>query len=140
MGTLLPSTSWLRFTFEFIKWLRKAAEQEEPNAQFELGYAYVSGDGVQKQIDEAVKWFRRSAEHGSPRGQGALGTAYANGDAGVRDLVEAYKWFLLAVAQNDAGAKEGLRNLAQRLSMEQILEAKKQADAFKPNRASTKAH
>ena len=91
-------------------------------------------------MDEAVKWFRRSAEHGSPRGQSALGIAYANGETGARDLVEAYKWFLLAVTQNDAAAKEGLRNLAQRLSMEQMVEAKKRADAFKPKPASATSH
>ena len=118
----------------FIEWIRKAAEQGEPVAEYELGYAYVEGNGVPKKMDEAVAWFRRCAEQGSPLGQVGLGTAYAKGDAGERDLIEAYKWFLLAAAQGQGVARDQLQNLARRLTLEEIVEAKKRADAFKPRR------
>lgn len=41
---------------------RNAAEQGHTEAQFNLGIAYETGDGVPKDHVEAVKWFRKSAE------------------------------------------------------------------------------
>ena len=48
-----------------VDWYRKAADVGDPNAQFNLGYCYWTGDGVKKDTDEAVKWFRKAAEQGN---------------------------------------------------------------------------
>lgn len=41
-----------------IYWYLKAAEQEHPGAQINLGYMYQHGLGVKQDYTEAVKWYR----------------------------------------------------------------------------------
>jgi TPR repeat protein len=43
-------------------WLEKAAEQDEPDAQHELGLMYYYGRGVAVDRAEAYKWFKLAAE------------------------------------------------------------------------------
>jgi TPR repeat protein len=49
---------------EAAKWLRKAADQGDASAQYNLGIAYAKGDGVAKNEAEALKWIRMAAEQG----------------------------------------------------------------------------
>jgi TPR repeat protein len=41
---------------EAVKWLRKAAEQNDDKAQFGLAIRYANGQGVPKDDVEAYKW------------------------------------------------------------------------------------
>lgn len=41
-----------------------AAEQEDSFAQYNLGFAYYSGEGVSQDYDQAVYWFQKAAEQG----------------------------------------------------------------------------
>ncbi len=41
---------------------RKAAEQGDANAQFNLGVCYNQGQGVDKDPKAAVAWYRKAAE------------------------------------------------------------------------------
>jgi TPR repeat protein len=41
---------------EAVKWYRKAAEQGDANAQYNLGQGYGDGQGVPQDHAEAVKW------------------------------------------------------------------------------------
>ena len=47
---------------EAVKWYRKAAEQNQAEAQYNLGGCYSDGRGVAKDEVEAVKWWRKAAE------------------------------------------------------------------------------
>ncbi len=47
-----------------VKWYRKAAEQGVAQAQYNLGYAYGVGMGVEENPVESMKWFRKAAEQG----------------------------------------------------------------------------
>ena len=49
-------------------------------AQFNLGYAYRNGEGVEQDYVEAVSWFRLAAEQGNAGAQDNLGYAYRNGE------------------------------------------------------------
>jgi TPR repeat protein len=124
---------------QFLKWLQLAALQGEPTAECEMGLAYLHGQGVTKQPEEALKWFRRSAKHGLPAGQNSLGAAYQNALAVERDFIEAYKWYWLAAAQGDETAQANLPKLARRMTLDQIVEAKKRAETFKPKKPPTQA-
>ena len=62
---------------EAVKWYRLAAEQGNARAQYNLGYAYDNGEGVEQDYVEAVKWFRLAAEQGNADAQYNLGYAYA---------------------------------------------------------------
>ena len=47
-------------------WFRKAAEQREPTAQFEIGQAYANGRGVPRDDAQAIIWYRKAADQGEP--------------------------------------------------------------------------
>ena len=79
-----------------IEELRAQAEQDDPGAQFRLGKAYYTGEGVSKNLVEGIKWYRKAAELGDADAQHALGTAYATGIGVKENLVEAANWFLKA--------------------------------------------
>jgi len=49
---------------ETVSKLRKAAEQGDAEAQYNLGVRYANGEGVPEDYKEAVKWFRKAAEQG----------------------------------------------------------------------------
>jgi TPR repeat protein len=43
---------------------RKAAEQGDADAQFNLGWMYADGQGVLQDFKTAVTWYRQAAEQG----------------------------------------------------------------------------
>jgi len=59
---------------DFKKFYR-AANQENTDAQLNLGMLYANGQGVGKDYEKALKWFRRAAGHGDAIGQYNLGVA-----------------------------------------------------------------
>ena len=52
-----------------MKWYRKAAEQGDAKAQYNLGNCYYFGNGVTENEQEAVKWYRKAAEQGDAKAQ-----------------------------------------------------------------------
>ena len=81
---------------------------------------------------EAVKWYRKAAEQNYATAQENLGVCYVSGEGVAENLVEAYKWLLLAARQGDEGAKQIMKVLESKLTLEQIAEGKKRARDFKP--------
>ena len=55
-----------------MKWLRKAAEQGNADAQSILGIMFSYGQGVPQNYAEAMKWFRKSADQGNADAQVGL--------------------------------------------------------------------
>jgi TPR repeat protein len=78
---------------EAVKWFRKAAEQNLPIAQNNLGLCYQNGQGVTKDYPEAVKWYRKAAEQNLAIAQVNLGFCYYNGQGVTKDYPEAVKWY-----------------------------------------------
>lgn len=62
------------------KW-RAQAEQGDAEAQFRLGYAYLHGEGVERDVSIAVPWLRKAAEQGHPHAQSTLGSPTIMGSA-----------------------------------------------------------
>src|SRR5207237_478277 len=120
---------------ESVKSYRKAAEQNDALAQFNLGYSYANGQGVAKDDAEAVKWYRKAAEQNFAQAQISLALSYALGQGVAKDYVESYKWTLLAASQGDKDAKETMTILENNMSREQIAEGQKVARNFKPRLA-----
>ena len=108
---------------EAVKWFRKAAEQGQADAQFNLGVMYVKGDGVPEDDAEAAKWYRKAAEQGYARAQLNLGFMYADGDGVPEDDVRAFAWFNLAAAQGFEPAKTYKGTIRRRMTAAQIAEA-----------------
>jgi TPR repeat protein len=49
---------------ESVKWYRKAADQGDSSGQYNMGWAYEHGQGVDKNLAEAKKWYQLAADQG----------------------------------------------------------------------------
>jgi TPR repeat protein len=76
----------------------------DPEAQYQLGRAYLDGAGVVKDPEEAVRWFETAAQQGQYRAQALLGTMLVEGRSVPRDLAHGLSW--LALAKDAAGPDE----------------------------------
>jgi hypothetical protein len=85
--------------------LQVNAEQGDKEAQYQLGKAYINGDGVAKDPKEAVKWLQHAADQGHAEAQFNLGVSYANGEGVNEDAEEAVKWFRKAAEQGESKAQ-----------------------------------
>ncbi len=105
-GKWIPSIR-LGYT-EAVKWYRKAAEQGDADAQYQLGKCYDYGRGVTQDFTEAVKWYRKAAEQGDADAQYQLGKCYDYGRGVTQDFTEAVKWYRKAAEQGHAVAQHNL--------------------------------
>jgi TPR repeat protein len=122
---------------EAVKWYRKAAEQGDVIAQYNLGDMYCTGEGVPQNDAEAVKWYRKAAEQGDAAAQHKLGRMYVTGvlapptgsfSLGVsQDIVQAYLWFSIAATQGSEGARWDRDIAARQMTPDQIAEAQRLA-------------
>lgn len=85
--------------------LRRAAEQGDPEAQFQLGGLYERGNGVPEDVAEAAAWYRRAADQGYANAQFLLGFAYSNGNGVPLDDAESLAWFRRAAEQGHDAAQ-----------------------------------
>ncbi len=90
--------------------LRIAAEQGDPEAQWNLAVCYDDGRGVLQDLAQAIHWFRQAAEQGHSDALIDLGVCYEIGRGVLKDEAQAYKLFRRAADQNHL---EGFYHLAQ---------------------------
>lgn len=93
---------------EALSWYRKAADQGNVRAQYNLGVMYDHGDGVEQDYAEAVNWFRKAADQGHARAQFNLGNMYSDGTGVDQDDAEAVRWYRKAADQGLAYAQFNL--------------------------------
>ncbi|MDP8232272.1 MAG: tetratricopeptide repeat protein, partial [Candidatus Zophobacter franzmannii] len=74
-------------------------------AQFSLGFCYQTGQGVEKDLNEAFKWYLKAAELEFADAQYLLGYCYQNGQGVEADIDEAFKWYLKSV---ENGSSRGM--------------------------------
>lgn len=89
---------------QFDKWfqgyLQIAEEKSYPLAECQVGYAYLEGIGVEKDLDKALYWTSLSAQHGDRDGQFNLAYIYEEGLCGIVDIEKAKYWYKQAALQN----------------------------------------
>jgi TPR repeat protein len=83
-----------------VVWLKRAADQNHPDAQALLGLAHLTGRAVTRNPEEAVKWLRPAAEKGYPKAGGLLALALISA-AEVRNEAEAANWARKAAENGD---------------------------------------
>ncbi len=93
---------------------RKAAEEGDVEAQFELGWCYFHGIVISKDKTMGIKWIRKAAENGSKSAICELGTCYLEGDGIAQDKMEAVKWLLKASEKGSTSSDYYLRKLSGR--------------------------
>ena len=92
-------------------WYRKAAEQNNADGQYGLGYLYASGDGVKQDHEQAVHWLGLAAEQGHAQAIRTLVTAYEKGGLGLeKDTTKAVVLLKKAAEKNDSWSKNRLKN------------------------------
>jgi hypothetical protein len=88
-----------------IEDIKKAAEGGDAEAQYLLGIAYNSGEGVTKDPERTAYWLRRSATRGFSRAQFALGQRLYGGWGGITpDKKEGFEWWLVAAENGNSSA------------------------------------
>lgn len=90
-----------------LEWVRRAAEQGYPSAEYTMGVACQYGD-ADGGLEAAARWFRSAAEAGEAKAQHELGLALANGDGVAVDRREGSLWLQKAAAQGHSEAKADL--------------------------------
>ena len=82
-----------------LKYYQYAAEKNDSQAQFSLGFMYDMGYGVTQNYAEAMKWYLKAANQGHVFAQNNIGDMYENGKGVKKDCSEANKWYLKAAEQ-----------------------------------------
>lgn len=90
---------------------RKAAEQGEAKAYFNMGVCYQFGKGTRKNAKKAVECYRKAAELGLPDAMLNFGICCCIGEGVERDLKEGEKWLRKADELGCEDAKDALKQL-----------------------------
>src|ERR1051325_5385162 len=119
-----------------LEWFRKSADQNNPDAQRELGILLLYGkpatknNSVQPSPMEGVHWLSKAANQNHGMAMMELGECYRKGLGVKTNLVESYKWFLLG--KEIKGVKPMFMDqVALKLTTAQIKEAEAMALKFK---------
>ncbi len=68
-----------------VYWFRKAADQGDVPAFWEMGNAYREGLGVERDFSEAAEWFSRGVQAGDPSCMTFLGLMHFRGEGMAED-------------------------------------------------------
>ena len=91
----------------FRIWL-PMAEQNDAEAQRNIGVMYQQGLGVPQNAFEAARWYRRAADQGHVRAQQNLGVMYEHGTGVPQNFREAVKWYRRSAEGGNVLAKLNL--------------------------------
>ncbi len=78
------------------QWLERAGEHGQPRALYNLGAAYATGDGYDRNPARAAECYRKAAEAGHAKAALALGVMHLLGDGVAADSQAAAELFELA--------------------------------------------
>ena len=80
-----------------FEWTKKAAEQNDPVAMFNLACYHDKGFGAEKNQQTALTWYRKAAEYGHPEAAALIASLIETGDRGLaKDMDEAVRWYQIA--------------------------------------------
>lgn len=88
------------------------AQRGHTGAQFSLGVAYATGNGVSTSLERAIHWWRSAAAQDHVGAQLNLGLLYWRGEGVEKDLTQARLWWERAANGGDAAAQFHLGALA----------------------------
>lgn len=82
--------------------LKQAAELGNAESQYNLGYCYQAGVGVDQNLEKAIEWYLKSAEQGFNDALYQMMMAYGNGSGVEQNMVKAFSYALKCAENNDA--------------------------------------
>lgn len=114
-----------------LKYMRQAAEGNDPRGLTELAGFYDYGTIVKTDKNRAAKLYLKAAKQGFAAAMFNVASFLENGEGLAQDKIEAYKYYLLSRDQGFAPfAVKALQDLENELSKEQLAEGKTRADNF----------
>lgn len=91
--------------------LQPLAEQGGVFAQYNVGFMYSNGLGVQEDAEKAAFWYREAALQGDSDAQTNYGRTLETGIGVEVDYEKAMKWYLLAAKQGNAMAQHNIGSM-----------------------------
>lgn len=92
--------------------VRRSAELGYAPAQFRIGLAYLTGEGVTQDAEKAARWFEKAlrqaekdAHQGDVSAKILIGEACKKGVFVKKDITKAFAWYMSAAEQGNAGAQ-----------------------------------
>ncbi len=110
---------------EAMKWTRKSAEQGSVLAQYRLGVAYCTGDGVPENQAQGVEWLVKAVNQGCIPAHYELGLVYYYGLGVPQNYIEAYRLTNIAAAKGHDKAMSLRDELVLKMSPTQISQAQR---------------
>ncbi|MDZ4149269.1 MAG: tetratricopeptide repeat protein [Flavobacteriaceae bacterium] len=81
--------------------LKQAAELGNAESQYNLGYCYRAGFGIDQNTEKGIYWFSKSADQGFNDGLYQMMMAYGNGDGVEQNYNKAYEYGLKCAENGD---------------------------------------
>jgi FOG: TPR repeat, SEL1 subfamily len=81
--------------FDAFTLYRGLAQKGNAEAQYQMGYAYYHGNGLNQDYEKAVEWFTEAGNQGHIKAQETLGSMYYFGQGVKQDLAESARWNML---------------------------------------------
>ena len=91
-----------------IKIWRKLAADDNPDAQYALGVAYLKGHGVEWNLTEAIAWFEQAAQAGHVSAMFNLAGIFWEGRGTQQDFSRAVHWWQRAATHDDSASQYNL--------------------------------
>jgi hypothetical protein len=94
-----------------LNWLRASAAQNNPNAEFFLGYLYEHGKFVLQNYTLAFQNYEAAARVHYPPAENNIGSLYHRGQGVSKNLGKTFEWYLAAAQHGDAVGQLNLASL-----------------------------
>ena len=97
--------------------MKAAASLGHPEAQYNLGIAYIEGVGVKQNVAKAAHYFEEAATNDVMEASYNLGLIYENGLLGKQQPDEALFWYKVASSKGSLEGRQALESLAKKLEL-----------------------
>jgi len=84
---------------------QQAANQNLPQAQYQIGFMYYAGDGIQRNDAMAAAWLKKAADQGLAEAQHMMGILCSEGRGVPQSFVLAAQWYTKAAEQQFSQAQ-----------------------------------
>ena len=113
-------------TLKAVNAYRSAAMAGDLASYNALAQMYLSGTGVDRDVDRAIKYYTYSASQSNPAAQYALGLLYANGDRISRNRLLGHAWLTWSANQNYTPAVAALNQLKGEMTLSELDQARQE--------------
>ena len=114
--------------------LERRANVGDAKAELELSEAYLRGKGIAKDDRQGYQLLQRAADQGLPEAQFRMGEYVASRGNRSDDNIVAYMWYALAQGNHYKHSDKKLKELALKMSSEDIAEGQRRAQDWRPHK------